>query len=277
MIKVGFIDYYLDEWHANNYPEFIKKSSNGRYEVCYAYGKIDSPIGGLTNEEWAQKYGVELLDSIEEVCQKSDVCVVLSPDNPEMHEELTAEVFKSGKLVYIDKTFAPDKATAIRIFENAKQNNVKCFSSSALRFSAELENINKNEISRIYSRGPGVYEIYSIHQIEPIISLMNSRAKRVMATGDMKAPALVIEFECGRFAHMYQCAELGFELTVADKENTAKAYSIESDFFALFIDAMIKFFDTGETPVTPEQTIDVIAVREAGIKALENPFVWVEV
>ena len=58
---------------------------------------------------------------------------------------------------------------------------------------------------------------------------------------------------------------------------TAKAYSIESDFFALFIDAMIKFFDTGETPVTPEQTIDVIAVREAGIKALEKPFVWVEV
>ena len=61
MIKVGFIDYYLDEWHANNYPEFIKESSNGRYEVCYAYGKIDSPIGGLTNACWAQKYGIELL------------------------------------------------------------------------------------------------------------------------------------------------------------------------------------------------------------------------
>ena len=127
------------------------------------------------------------------------MCIVLSPDNPEMHEELATEVFKSGKLVYIDKTFAPDKETAIRIFEN------------------------------------------------------------------------------GRFAHMYQCAELGFELTVADKENNAKVYPIESDFFKLFIDAMIKFFDTGDVPVLPEQTIDVIAIREAGAKALENPFVWVEV
>ena len=24
MKKIGFIDYYLDEWHANNYPQFIK-------------------------------------------------------------------------------------------------------------------------------------------------------------------------------------------------------------------------------------------------------------
>ena len=23
MIKIGFIDYFLDEWHANNYPKFI--------------------------------------------------------------------------------------------------------------------------------------------------------------------------------------------------------------------------------------------------------------
>ena len=29
MIKIGFIDYYLDEWHANTYPEQIKKLSNG--------------------------------------------------------------------------------------------------------------------------------------------------------------------------------------------------------------------------------------------------------
>ena len=23
MKRVGFIDYYLDEWHANNYPETV--------------------------------------------------------------------------------------------------------------------------------------------------------------------------------------------------------------------------------------------------------------
>ena len=102
MMKKGFIDYYLDEWHANNYPQMIKELSGGRYEVSFAYGKIDSPLGGMTNRERAEKNGVELLGSIEEVIEKSDRLIVLSPDNPEMHEELCELPLKSGKLVYVD-------------------------------------------------------------------------------------------------------------------------------------------------------------------------------
>ena len=51
MKKIGFIDYYLDEWHANTYPALIKELSEGEYEVAYAYGKIDSPIGGISNKK----------------------------------------------------------------------------------------------------------------------------------------------------------------------------------------------------------------------------------
>lgn len=43
MQTIGFIDYFLDEWHANNYPEWIKQASGGELQVAYAYGKIDSP------------------------------------------------------------------------------------------------------------------------------------------------------------------------------------------------------------------------------------------
>lgn len=279
MKKVGFIDYYLDEWHANNYPEFIKKQSGGRYEVCYAYGKIDSPIGGITNEEWAKNHGIELLGSIEEVIEKSDVLIVLSPDNPEMHLELTDLALKSEKLVYIDKTFAPDRDTAIKIFENANAHNTKCFSSSALRFADELKNIDTDKIYKIYSEGPGTYEMYSIHQIEPVMSLMKNRAKRVMALGDKHHPSYIIEFEDKRLVQIYQRMdeEATFRITVVYKDNKADVFNIKSDYFSLFIDAMIEFFDTGEIPVPKEQTIDVIAVREAGIKAFEKPFNWVNV
>ena len=30
MKKIGFIDYYLDEWHANNYPGFFKEAADGQ-------------------------------------------------------------------------------------------------------------------------------------------------------------------------------------------------------------------------------------------------------
>ena len=69
MIKIGFIDYYLDEWHANNYPAWIKEASEGEMEVCYCYGEIDAP-NGLTNAEWAEKFGVTLCSSIDEVIEK---------------------------------------------------------------------------------------------------------------------------------------------------------------------------------------------------------------
>lgn len=278
MLKIGFIDYYLDEWHANNYPEMFKNHSDGRYEVVCAYGKIDSPIGGMTNKEWAKKNNIKLADTIEEVIAECDRLIVLSPDNPETHEELTRLPLQSGKLTYVDKTFAPDKETAIRIFEHAKTNGTKCFSSSALRFSSELDGIDTSKITKLFSEGTGNYSMYSIHQIEPIVRLMNCRATKVMYLGDAKHPEMMIAFEDGRYAHMVQRTDpkRTFKITTIDEENFSQDYVIQSDYFGLFIDSVIKFFDTGVAPVAPEQTVDVIAIRTAGEKAMQTPFTWVE-
>lgn len=45
---------------------------------------------------------------------------MLSPDNCEMHEELCRLPMSSGKLTYVDKTFAPDYPAAKRIFDAAQ-------------------------------------------------------------------------------------------------------------------------------------------------------------
>ena len=114
MKKIGFIDYYLDEWHANNYPDMIKKAYPGEFEVSYAFGLIDSPKGGMTNRSWAEKNGITLCESIEELVEKRDYLIVLSPDNSEMHEELCKIPLKSGKNTFVDKTFAPTREIAER-------------------------------------------------------------------------------------------------------------------------------------------------------------------
>lgn len=280
MKKIGFIDYFLNEWHADNYPDMIKNATNGEYQVCYAYGHIDPPAdwGRISNQEWADIHGVELLDSIEEVIEKSDFLVVLSPDNPEMHEELCDLPLKSGKPTYVDKTFAPDKATAERIFANAEAYNTECYSSSALRFATEWDEIDLDSIDKLYSEGPASLSVYSIHQIEPIIRLMNARAKRLMFLGDTVHPSYLIQFEDGRIAQAYHRDDetMSFRMTVVDKNNKAKHYNVASDYFGEFIKSMIKFFETGKAPVSHEQTIDVIAVRSAAIQAADKPFEWVE-
>lgn len=277
MKKIGFIDYFLDEWHANNYPMLIEKFSEGEMKVCYAYAYTEPPKGAVSNEEWAKKMGVELLGSIGEVIEKSDYLVVLSPDNPEMHEELCELPLKSGKRTYVDKTFAPDKETALRIFANAEEHGTPCYSSSALRFSAELEDIDLSAIDRIYSEGPGPLDIYSIHQIEPVVRLMNARAEKIMYLGSREHPSYMIAFADGRIAECYhRDNETGsFVLNVVNKANRAKRYQIESDYFGRFVQAMLSFFKTGVAPVSHEQTIDVIAIRTAVVKACETPYEWI--
>ena len=87
MRKIGFIDYYLDEWHANNYPAWIKEHSSGEQVVAYAYAYREPPFAGMSSAEWAKKQGVELVPTIDALIEKSDCIVVLSPDNSEMHYE----------------------------------------------------------------------------------------------------------------------------------------------------------------------------------------------
>ena len=179
-MKIGFIDYYLDEWHANNYPARLKELSGGEVEVAYAFAEIDHPNGGLTTDQWCEKNGIQRVNSIEELVALSDGIVVLSPDNCERHEELCKIPLASGKPCYVDKTFAPTKAAAERIFANAEAHNTPCYSTSALRYAAEYADIDTDGIHAIAAWGPNGYETYSIHTLEPVITLMNARPKRVL-------------------------------------------------------------------------------------------------
>jgi len=273
---IGFIDYFLDEWHAEKYPAWIETASAGRMKVAYAYGMVDKP-GGLSNAEWCAKKGIELLPSIEAVVERSDYLIVLSPDHPQYHEELSALPLKSGKPTYIDKTFAPDRATALRLFEWARQSGTPMYSSSALRFAAEYGAMSKDGIETICSIGPGKFDNYSIHQIEPIVALMGSGVKRVMFTGTAKSPALLIGFADGRQAAVNHFGGgAPFSLIANYDSGQARSVKIESDFFGAFIQNMVGFFETGEGGVPPEETVAIITIIEYGLKAAQTPYQWLE-
>ena len=124
-MNIGFIDYYLDEWHANNYPKMLSEASGGEVTVKYAYAVKDKP-DGMTTDEWCKKFGVIKCKSIEELVEKSDGIAVLSPDNCELHEELSRLPLMSKKPTYIDKTFAPTAAAAKRIFALGENVNTPC-------------------------------------------------------------------------------------------------------------------------------------------------------
>lgn len=276
MKKIGFIDYYLDEWHANQYPGWIKDASGGAMEVAFAYAVKDAEHG-LTNWEWCAQHGVMWCDTIEEVIAQSDYLIVLSPDNPEQHEALAELPLASGKPTYVDKTFAPDRAAALRLFERAAQHHTPLYSSSALRYADEYGEIERAEIRVISSLGPGSFENYSIHQIEPIVALMGTDAKRVMFVGTEAVPALLIEFAGGRQATIQQPGQgCPFMMAVNYDSGTCRVVQPASDYFQRFIQDLVTFFETGQASVPPAETVAIMSIIENGQIAAKQPYRWID-
>ena len=276
-MKVGFIDYFLDEWHANNYPKLFADASNGEVVVGSAYGMIASPRTGMTSEQWCENFGVKHAATIEQVIEENDCLVVLSPDNPEMHPELCKLPLASGKRTYIDKTFACSRKEAEEIFANAEAHNTPCFSSSALRFANEVKAADKNGIDFISSRGPGVFPIYAIHQVEPIVTLMGSEVRRVMSIGTAKTPGLLIDFKDGRRATMNTYESGAFNMQIKYASGNVAVIPDCSDYFTNFIVDLIDFFRTGDVKVNHAETIAIMGILEKGRMALEDPEHWYEI
>ncbi len=282
MKKIGLIDYYLDNWHADNLPIWLKDVKDGEYKISYAWGSypLDGKLEGFADRtpaaDFCAKHGIVLCDTPEEVIANSDVLMVLCPNNPELHEELVKLPLASGKRVYIDKTFAPDVATAKRIFAMADAGNSPMFSSSALRFSEELKNVPSEGISIVNTRGGGPFDIYSIHQIEMIVKLMDAKPTRVMALGEFGAPACVIEFEGGKYATMGHFKSAPFSIAVNYKNGDSALINDCSNYFQNFVQELVDFYETGIPKAPKEQTIAVIGIRETCLKAFETPGVWVE-
>jgi hypothetical protein len=277
MKTIGFIDYFLNEWHANEYPGMIRAYNEKHgtdYQVKYAWAEMDIP-GGMSTDEWCEKYGVTRCYSIEELCEKCDYVIVLSPSNPEKHFSYAEKVFACGKSPYIDKTFAPDYTTAKAIFDLAKQYGVSFFSTSALRYSEELTSY-MGTAKAIFTVGGGSnMEEYIIHQIEMAVKCLGVGAEKVRYAKHADQEWAEVAYADGRHATMMFARCMPFAATVSEAECRAVYHPINSPFFDHLIADILHFFETGETSFCSCETLEVMKIREAVIKAKACDDEWV--
>lgn len=282
MKTIGFIDYYLDEWHANNLPGWIRESAwKDRVEIGWAWAQKDRE-GGLSSEAWCSEHGVRLARSLEEVVEKSDYLIVLSPDNPERHEELADLALRAGKPLYVDKTFAPDVAAAKRMFSLAEKHDTPMFSSSALRFAEELRPMRAEgraaDVVFAATGGSGTFEVYAVHQLEMIVSLMGTGARRVMQCGGEHGSMTVIDYGNGRRASVQIMPGMPFRISLQDNAGQSlHVPTLNASFFHRLVEAMLLFFDTRQVPVAKEETIQIMALIEAGRAGQDAPDQWIGV
>ncbi len=282
MKKIGFIDYFIDEWHANNYPKFFGEASlKDRFAVTLAWEEVPKP-GGRPLAKWCEEMHITPAASLEQVVAECDALCVLAPSNPELHERLAELPLRSGKPVYVDKPFAPDRGAAERLFALAAKHNTPLMSASALRYGTELQQALAGKYAQnrplfAGARGGGrSFEEYAIHQVEMITALLGCGASRVMQTGNSLVNHMVIEYPDERRASMTLMPGQDFQVSAANREG-ALVINQHSSFFPNLIEAILKFFDTGVSPIAPAETIEIAAVVAAGVRALKTPGKWVKV
>ena len=278
MKTIGFVDYYISEWHANNYPVWIEeicKENNKDFCVKYAWAEKDiSPVDGLSTAEWCEKFGIDKCETIDELCQKSDYIIILAPSDPEKHLEYAKEVLKYGKYTYIDKTFTPDFAQAKEIFGLAEKYNTKIFSTSALRYATELDSLKGAKNILTTGGGSNLAE-YMVHQIEIAVKLADEKPVAVKLEKQGNQCIMQVRFENEKNAAMIYSPVLSFSVCT-DNNGEGAFKSIESDFFKALMKDIICFFETGECSFDTAQTLDIMKIREALLSGEEKLGQWIE-
>src|SRR5687768_14940894 len=106
--RIGFVDLNLDNYHANVFLQALRGPLAAR-------GFIVAGASGTKTAEsraWAEKNRVPFFENDAALDAAVDFFMVLAPANPELHLDLCRRIFPFRKPVYVDKTFAPDHATA---------------------------------------------------------------------------------------------------------------------------------------------------------------------
>jgi predicted dehydrogenase len=277
--RVGIIG--LDTSHSVEYTKVLNATDAppefGGYKIVAAYpqGSLDiesstSRIPGYIAE--VKKRGVEIVESIPVLMEKVDV-VLLETNDGRRHLEQAIPVLKAGKTMFIDKPISASLADAIVIFDLAKHYKVPVFSSSSLRFMASAQEVANGKIGKVLGAdaySPCAIEKthpdffwYGIHGVELLYTVMGTGCKSLVRVHTEGTDVAVGTWEDGRIGtfrgtrtgkHLYGGTAYG------EKGNSVLGPLVG---YNPLLDEIIKFFQTGQVPVKPEDTLEICAFMEA--------------
>jgi predicted dehydrogenase len=283
-MKIGFVDYYLDNWHANYYPGFLRGAAakHGYHaDVCAAYAVKDSD-GGLTTAQWCEEHKMEQAASMAELIAGVDALMVIAADDSRFHDFVCPEALRCGKPVFVDKTFAKDAATGKEFFSIASLHGTPVFSASAQRYCQSVLDYvaEPRRSTRFMSTvGPHSLDNYAVHQLEPIVAVMGVGVKRVKCFSVGEAVTqLILDYGDGRLASFTLSPQpwAEFNFMVSDGQTGRRLISDETDFYENLMKAILEFFTTGVPPVTPDETLEILKIIDVAREYRSASDTWID-
>jgi len=277
VFRIGMMG--LDTSHVIAFTRLINdpaKNYGCKVVVGYRGGSPDIPdsanrLDKFTNQ-LRDEFGVEIVDSIEQLCSKVDGVLLESVDG-RPHLEQVKPVIAAKKPVFIDKPMAGSLADVLEIFRLAKENNVPCWSSSSLRFGSAVSDLRNNkEIGEVLGcdafspcsleeHHPDLYW-YGIHGVEILFTIMGTGCESVRRVQTKDYEFVVGLWKDGRIG-TYKGLRKGKTESGALVYGTKGIVHSSGGGYGPLIDEIVKFFKTGKVPVPQEETVEIFAFMSA--------------
>lgn len=277
VIRLGMIG--LDTSHVIAFTRYLndpRRATGCRVVAGYPGGSPDFPASANRVEKFTEQlreqHGLEIVDSIEELCTKVDGILLESVDG-RPHLQQARIVITAGKPLFIDKPMADDLADVIEIFRLAGERNVPCWSSSSARYGEGVVGARESEVlgqivgcdvfgsSSWTEHHPDLY-LYGVHAVEPLFTVMGTGCETVRRIRTGGVDMVVGVWKGGRVGTFRDLrgGKTDFTTIIYGKKGMATA---KSSGYAPLLEQIVKFFKTGKAPVPPEETIEIFAFMSA--------------
>ncbi len=284
--RIGIIG--LDTSHSIAFTKALNGPDAGetylgyRIVAAYPFGSHEivsssERIPGYTEE--VKKYGVEIVNSIDDLLAKADA-VMLETNDGRLHLDQALQVIKAGKRMFIDKPVTASLADAILLYEAAQKHDVPVFSSSSLRYISGMDELLAGKIGKIIGAetySPAKLEKthpdlfwYGIHGVETLFTAMGTGCKSVVRISNVDTDLVVGTWNDGRIGTFrgIRKGKLDYGGTIFG-EKGIQSFGNYAGYDSLLAQ-IIRFFDTGIVPVKPEETLEILAFMEAADFSKEN-------
>jgi predicted dehydrogenase len=293
-LKIGIIG--LDTSHvivfsdAFNNPATKAPIAGAKVVAAWPGGShdLESSIGRVPGytKDLQEKFGVQIMDSIEAVVAASDAILHTSLDG-RVHLEQFQRIAAAakGKPVFVDKPFALRAIDARAIFNIAKKFNVPVFTSSSLRFSGAITRVVTPETRPLVKgaqfHGPAAFEPtnpgffwYGIHPIEMLFTTMGRGCRSVRCVANDNFDLITGVWADGRIGsvHCNRTGNYEYHGLVHFEKNSVhvNGQTETKGFFTCLAETILEFFQTGKVPVDPEETIELIRFIETANESRAN-------
>ena len=285
VIKLGIIG--LDTSHVTAFTSYLNNPKNetsckvvaaypgGSDDVEASYKRLDK-----FTKQMKEKFGVEIVSSISELCERVDGILLESVDGRK-HLEQVKPVFEAGLPVFIDKPMAGSFEDIVRIFHLAEKAGVRCWSSSSLRYTSSIAKAGQHgEKGNVLGCGayspcyleehhPDLYW-YGIHGVEILYTIMGPGCEAVQRVDSEDVDLAAGKWKDGRigtFRGMRKGARPYGAVVFGSK---GVFQTGPYDGYDGLVREIASFFRTGEVPVNNEETIEIYAFMAAADISKQN-------